>query len=183
VEGITELLVKWEHGDRNALDRLVPIVYDELHKLARAYLRRERPNRTLQPTALVNELYVKLAAQQKMSFQNRSQFFGLAATLMRNILVDQARRRRAAKRAGPQCRVSFSEAFGVPAEDDFDVLALDLELDDLARSYPQHGRIFELRFFGGLTIEEAAEVVGLSHATVERHWKFARAWLCKKLKS
>ena len=183
MDGVTELLVKWQHGDRAALDRLMPIVYDELHKLAKAYIRRERPNVILQPTALVNDLYLKLTDQQNMSWQNRTQFFGLAATLMRNILVDQARRRLAAKRGGHEYRVSFSEAGGVPTQDDFDVLALDLELQTLAKSYPEHCRIFELRFFGGLTIDETAAVVGLSHATVERHWKFARAWLVQRLKS
>lgn len=180
-EQITHLLVQWSDGDQAALDKLMPLVYDELHKLAGAYLRRERLNHTLQPTALVNEAYVRLIAQGNASWQNRAQFFGLAAKLMRNILVDHARQHLAAKRGGEQYRLSLSKADRIGNKPGIDLLALDDALTDLTRTYPEHGRIVELRFFGGLTIEETAAALGLSHATVERGWSFARAWLRREL--
>jgi RNA polymerase sigma factor (TIGR02999 family) len=167
----------WSEGDRGALDELMPLVYDELHKLAHLYLRRERYNHTLQPTALVNEAYVKLVQQENLSWQNRAQFFGLAAKLMRNILVDHARQHRAAKRGGEQCRLSLSDADRLGDNPDIDMIALDEALRDLESSHPEHSRIVELRFFGGLTIDETAELLAVSHATVEREWAFARAWL------
>jgi RNA polymerase sigma factor (TIGR02999 family) len=181
VEGITQLLVKWSDGDKTALDRLVPLVYDELHKLAGAYLRRERHNITLEPTALVNEAYVRLVGQQGASWQNRTQFFGMAAKLMRNILVDHARKRGAARRGGDQYRISLTKAERVAGKPDVDLVALDDALTLLAATHPEHSRVIELRFFGGLTIEETADVLGLSHATVERQWRFAKAWLRREL--
>ena len=180
-QGITQLLVRWSDGDKGALDELMPLVYDELHKLAYLYLRRERNNHTLQPTALVNEAYVKLVQQENLGWQNRAQFFGLAAKLMRNILVDHARRHKAAKRGGEQFRLSLSDADRLSNNPDIDMVELDEALTELESTYPEHSRIVELRFFGGLTIEETAEVLSVSHATVEREWAFARAWLRRKI--
>jgi RNA polymerase sigma factor (TIGR02999 family) len=180
-EGVTQLLTQWSKGDEAALNKLMPLVYDELHKLARAHMRREHGERTLQPTALVNEAYVKLVAQREVSWQSRAQFFGMAATLMRNILVDYARRRNAAKRGGGEYRISFSRADQLGQKPDMEILALDDALKEFAAAYPEHSRVVELRFFGGLTIEETSEVVGSSHATIERQWRFARAWLRREL--
>ena len=176
-EGITQLLLKWSGGDSSAREELMPLVYGELRSLAAKYLRRERVNHTLQPTALVNEAYLRLVDQQKVEWQNRAQFFGLAARLMRNILVDHARSHQAAKRGGQQFSVSLSRADRVSAEPEIDLVALHETLERLAAHDQQKGRIVELRFFGGLTIKETAEVLEISHATVERDWKMARAWL------
>lgn len=175
--GITVLLLKWSKGDSSAREELMPLVYGELRRLAARYLRRERVNHTLQPTALVNEAYLRLVDQQKVEWQNRAQFFGLAARLMRNILVDHARRHQAAKRGGQQFTVSLSRADRISQEAEIDLVALHETLERLAAHDQQKGRIVELRFFGGLTIEETAEVLEISHATVERDWKMARAWL------
>ena len=180
-EEITQLLVQWNHGDASALERLTPLVYDELRKLARHYLHQHGSQRTLQPTALVNEAYLRLVQQTEVQFQNRAQFYGLAAKLIRDLLVDDTRRRLAEKRGGGDLRVSFSEAEKVGQAEEVDLLALDQALDKLARHKPQHSRVVELRFFGGLTIAETAEVLGVSHATVERDWSFARAWLFSEL--
>jgi RNA polymerase sigma factor (TIGR02999 family) len=180
-EGVTQLLIAWGGGDKTALDALLPLVHDELHRLAHAYLRRERANHTLQPTALVNEAYVRLVEQQ-VRWQNRAQFFGIAANLMRQILVDHARQRMAGKRGGPdQQRLSLTQAERVFQQPEVDVLALDEALNRLTEFDAQQGRIVELKFFAGLTIEEICEVTGLSHATVEREWKLARAWLRREL--
>ncbi len=176
-EGITQLLLKWSGGDSSAREELMPLVFGELRRLAARYLRRERVNHTLQPTALVNEAYLRLVDQQKVKWQNRAQFFGLAARLMRNILVDHARSHQAAKRGGQQFSVSLSRADRVSEEPEIDLIALHETLERLAAHDQQKGRIVELRFFGGLTIEETAEVLEISHATVERDWKMARAWL------
>jgi len=180
-EGITQLLLKWSDGDRSAREKLMPLVYDELHRLAAKYLRRERANHTLQPTALVNEAYLRLVDQQTVKWQNRAQFFGLAAKLMRNILVDHARSHQADKRGGQQYSVSLSRADRVSKKPEVDLVALHETLKRLAAHDPQKSRIVELRFFGGLTIEETAEVLEISHATVERDWKMARAWLRREL--
>lgn len=180
---ITQLLKEWSAGDKRALDRLMPMVYDELRRLAKSYLRGERHQISLQPTALVHEAYLLLAAQsQQVSWENRAQFFGLAARMMRNILVDHARARQAEKRGGGELRVSLAAADRIGQEPEVELLALDDALNRLAEFSPQHSRIVELRFFGGLTIPETAEAMGLSHATVERHWSFARAWLRNELK-
>lgn len=180
-EGITELLVKWSDGDRAALDKLMPLVYAELRRLARNYLRRERRNHTLEPTALVHEAYLKLVGQQSVTWKNRAQFFALAAKLMRNILVDHARSRKAEKRGGERYLISLSKADRFAKKPDVDLIALDDALTDLEAIKPEHSRIIELRFFGGLTIEETAEAMGVSHATVERDWSFARSWLRREV--
>jgi RNA polymerase sigma factor (TIGR02999 family) len=181
--GVTQLLVKWSSGDKAALDELMPLVYDTLRKLASSHLRRERGNHSLQPTALVHEAYVRLVDQQTTSWQNRTQFFGMAAKLMRNILVDLARDRRTAKRGGGQYLLSLSKADRIGKKPDIDLMALNDALNKLAAMKPEHAQVIELRFFGGLTIEETAEAMGISHATVERDWAFARAWLRREMKS
>jgi RNA polymerase sigma factor (TIGR02999 family) len=181
-EGISQLLVKWGDGDEAALEDLMPLVYNELRRLANNYLRRERPGHTLQPTALVNEAYLKLVDQKHTRWQNRAQFYGIAAQLMRRILVDHARLRHAEKRGGAeQQRLSITSAGDLAIKPDLDVLALHEALEELAILDPQQSRIVELKFFGGLSIEEISEVMRLGHATVERDWKMARAWLRRKL--
>jgi RNA polymerase sigma factor (TIGR02999 family) len=181
-QGITQLLTRWSDGDETALDKLMPIVYSELRRLASNYLRRERANHTLQPTALVNEAYLKLIDQKSARWQNRAQFYGIAAQLMRRILVDHARQHKAAKRGGSdQLRLSITSADNLATKPDLDVLSLHEALEELATLDPQQGRIVELKFFGGLSIEETGEVLGVGHATVERDWKMARAWLRRKL--
>ncbi len=181
-ENITQLLVDWSRGDQKALDKLMPMVYRELRRLAGNYLRRERPGHTLQPTALVNEAYLKLIDQKSAKWQNRAQFYGVAAQLMRRILVDHARQHQAAKRGGSdRQRLSITSAGQLAAKPDVDLLALHEALEELKSFDPQQERIVELRFFGGLSIEETAEVMGIGHATVERDWKLARAWLRRKL--
>jgi len=158
------------------------MVYSELRRLAGNYLRRERRDHTLQPTALVNEAYLKLIDQKTARWQNRAQFYGIAAQLMRRILVDHARQHKAAKRGGSdQQRLSITSAGGLVAKPDLDVLALHEALEELKTIDPQQERVVELKFFGGLSIEETAEVMKLGHATVERDWKMARAWLRRKL--
>lgn len=181
-ESITLLLERWTGGDASALDRLIPLVYDELHRLAVNYLRRERREHTLQPTALVNELYLKIFDQQRMNWRNRAQFFGVAAQLMRRILVDHARAHHSTKRGGDRFCVSLRNvkaAFG--SEPDADLLALHNVLNRLEEIDPDQARIVELRFFAGLTIKETAEVMQTSHATVEREWKIAKAFLKSEL--
>ena len=186
-EGVTQLLVDWSKGDQRALDKLMPLVYGELRRLASNYLRRERLGHTLQPTALVNEAYLKLIDQKSVKWQNRAQFYGVAAQLMRRILVDHARQHQAAKRGGSdQQRLSITSAHQIGAkqlatEPAIDLLALHEALNELAEIDPQQSRLVELKFFGGLSIEETAEVLGVGHATVERDWKMARAWLRRKL--
>jgi len=181
---ITRLLREWQGGSAEALDRLMPLVYDELHTLASRYLSRERREHTLQTTALVNEAYLKLAGQREVDWQNRAHFFGIAAQLMRRILVDHARRDSRAKRGGHALHLSLDDAdpSSPPAPvDAIDVYALDRALSRLEALDPQQGRVVELRFFGGLTIEEAAVVMGLSSATIKREWVVARAWLYREL--
>jgi len=181
-EGITQLLIDWGKGDQAALEKLMPLVYSELRRLASNYLRRERGEHTLQPTALVNEAYLKLVDQRNAKWQNRAHFFGISAQLMRRILVDHARQRQAVKRGGvEQQRLSITSAQVVMRQPETDLLALNEALEELTKMDPLHGRIVELKFFGGLSIEETAEVLGISHATVERDWKLARAWLRRQL--
>lgn len=177
---LTQLLIDWSKGDQAALDKLVPYVYDELRRLARHYMRRERPGHTLQTSALVNEAYLRLV-DQSVSWQNRAHFLGIAARLMRHILVDHARSHNYAKRGGGAEKVSLDQAADLAQARASDLIALDDALKSLAEMDPQQGSIVELRFFGGLTIEETAEVVGLSHATVEREWSAARAWLRREM--
>ena len=178
---VTELLVRWRGGDRAALDALVPLVYDELRHLAHHYLQRERPGHTLQSTALVHEAYARLVEQNLPEWQNRAHFFGVAAQLMRQILVDYARNRRAAKRGGDACRVTLDDAASLPQRVDVDVVALDDALKHLAKIDPQQSRVVELRFFAGLSIEDASEVMGISTSTVTRDWNTARVWLYREL--
>ena len=178
---ITQLLLKWSSGDKAALDDLIPIVYDELRKLAAKYLRLRSRSNTLQATALVHEAYVRLADQTNISMEHRAQFFGLAAKVMRDILVDHARKRLSAKRGGQQLHLSLSAADRFSSKPEIELIALDDALEQLAATNPKHSRVVELRFFGGLTIEETARVMNLSHATTERYWSFARAWLRSEL--
>jgi len=178
---VTALLEAWTAGDTAARDELMPLVYQELRRRAAGYLRHERRNHTLQPTALVNEVYLRLVDQRRAVWQNRAQFFGVASQMMRRILVDRARARRMAKRSGQWARVTLDEAAKASPPVDVDVLDLDAALIRLAAVDPRKSRIAELRFFGGLSLEEAAEVIGISRATVERDWQAARAWLFKEL--
>jgi RNA polymerase sigma factor (TIGR02999 family) len=181
-EAITQLLIDWGEGDQAALEKLMPLVYSELRRLATNYLRRERTGHTLQPTALVNEAYLKLVGQKSAKWQNRAQFFAISAQLMRRILVDHARRHQAEKRGGSeQQRLSITTAEELVKAPAIDLLALNEALDELAKMDPQQSRIVELKFFGGLSIDETAEVLGIGHATVEREWKSARAWLRRQL--
>jgi RNA polymerase sigma factor (TIGR02999 family) len=181
-ESITQLLTKWSGGDETALEELMPLVYQELRRLAGNYLRRERPGHTLQPTALVNEAYLRLVDQKSARWQNRAQFYGIAAQLMRRILVDHARVKHANKRGGSdQQRLSITSAGELAVKPHLDLLALHEAMEELAEFDAQQSRVVELKFFGGLSIEEIAEVLGVGHATVERDWKMARAWLRRKL--
>jgi RNA polymerase sigma factor (TIGR02999 family) len=180
---ITRLLREWQGGSAEALQRLIPLVYDELHTLASRYLSGERQDHTLQTTALVNEAYLKLAGQRQ-DWQSRAHFFGIAAQLMRRILVDHARRDRRVKRGGGAPHLSLDDAdppSAPPPVDAVDAYGLDQALSRLEALDPQQGRIVELRFFGGMTIEETAEVMGISSATVKREWAVARAWLYREL--
>ena len=178
---ITQLLLKWSSGEPSAVNELLPMVYDELRKMARLYLRKERLNHSLQPTSLVHEAYLRMVNQPQVSWESRAQFFGLASTLMRNILVDHARKRQAEKRGGGEILVSLSHADRISKQTDVNLLELDDALKNLATNSPHHARVVELRYFGGLTIEETALVMSSSHSTVEREWSFARAWLKKEL--
>jgi len=178
---VTQLLIRWGTGDHEALNELIPIIYKELRKLASSSLRRGRVHVTIQPTALVHEAYIKLADQTNTHWENRAQFFGLAAKLMHDIIIDEVRKRLALKRGGGQLRVSLSQADRFSKTSELELLELEDALAELAVTNPQHARIVELRFFGGLTIEETAEVLGISHATVERSWTFAKAWLRRQL--
>jgi len=178
---ITELLVRWRGGDREALDSLLPLVYDELRRIARHYLQGERPGHTLQSTSLVNEAYVRMVAQDFPQWQNRAHFFAVAAQLMRQILVDHARNHRASKRGGDVYKVSLDEAGDQPQATDVDIVALDDALNNLAAMDPQQSKVVELKFFAGLSIEDTAEVLGISASTVKRDWITARAWLYREL--
>ncbi len=178
---VTQLLVRWRGGDRVALDALMPLVYTELRRLAKHYLQRERPDHTLQSTALVHEAFVRLVGQNSPQWQNRSHFFGVAAQLMRQILVDHARSHRADKRGGGVCKLTLNDAAEQPLPVDVDVVALDRALKALAELDPQQSRIVELKFFAGLSNEDASEVLGISSSTVKRDWVTARAWLFREL--
>lgn len=180
---VTGLLQAWNDGQPGALDALMPIVYAELHRLARGTLRGERHDHTLQATALVNEAYVRLVGQTRMRWQNRAQFFGTAAQFMRRILVDHARDRLAAKRGAGAPRVELDEAILATQERGIDLLALDAALERLEQLDPRQSRLVVLRFFGGLTIEEASAVLEISPATAKREWVTARIWLRRELAS
>jgi RNA polymerase sigma factor (TIGR02999 family) len=176
---VTALLRDWSGGDRAALERLMPLVYAELRRLAASYLRVEREDHTLQPTALVHEAYLRLIDQRGVNWQNRAHFFGIAAQMMRRILVDHARRRHAAKRDASALLLQVSDEDG---SRDPELLALDAALSGLESLDARQARIVELRFFGGLTVEETAEVAGVSPATVKREWRTARAWLAREIR-
>jgi RNA polymerase sigma factor (TIGR02999 family) len=176
-EDITRLLIAWSNGDREALSKLTPLVYDQLRLMASRFMQRERPDHTLQPTALVNEAFLRLVKQKGIKWQNRAHFFGISAKLMRQILVEHARSYQTAKRDSGGPKLSLDEAMFVPEEKGVDILALDDALTRLADFDPEKSRIVELRFFGGLNIEETAEVIGVSPATIKREWSVAKAWL------
>jgi RNA polymerase sigma-70 factor, ECF subfamily len=178
---VTQLLVDWGNGNQAALDKLMPLVYDELHRLAHRYMDRERPGHTLQTSALVNEAFVRLVDQNDVHWQNRAHFFGIAAQLMRRILVDYARSRHYAKRGGDARQVSFDEAMIVSPERATEVVALDDALKRLAVIDERKSQIVEFRFFGGLSIEETAEVLKVSPGTIMRDWTLAKAWLRKEM--
>ena len=175
------MLQAWSKGDKNALDQIIPIVHEELKRLAHIYMRGERPGHTLQTTALVNEAYLRLIDADNVSWQDRTHFFAVAARLMRRILVDFARSRNFQKRGGEANRVSFDEALQVSLEPDPDLVALDAALDDLAKVDQRKAEVVELRYFGGLSIEETAEALQVSEETVKRDWRLARSWLLKQL--
>jgi RNA polymerase sigma factor (TIGR02999 family) len=178
---ITQLLIAWSEGRKDALDGLLPLVYEQLRRMASSYVRRERPDQALQPTALVHEAYLRLIDQSRVQWRNRAHFYGVAAQIMRRVLVDRIRAERAEKRGGGWTRVALVDEMMPAAAVDVDVLALDEALRRLAAFDPQQARIVELRYFGGLTIEEAAEVLKISPATVVREWTIARAWLRAEL--
>lgn len=180
-QDVTQLLVNWSNGDQAALDALLPIVNDELRRLARRYLRREHPGHTLQPTALVNEAYLRLIGQQNVQWQNRTHFFGIAAQLMRRILIDHARSYQYQKRGGGALRVSLDEAATVTEAQTAELLAVDEALEKLTAMDARKGRIVELRFFGGLNLDETAAVLNISSPTVQREWRAAKAWLHRLL--
>ena len=180
---VTQLLVAWGGGDQAARDELMPLVYEELRRLAHKCMRRERPAHTLQTSALLNEAYVRLVDQKNIQWQDRAHFFGIAARLMRQVLVDYARTRNYAKRGGDNRRVSLDEAMIVSRERAAEVVALDEALKTLAEIDPRQSQIVELRFFGGLSIDETAEVLAVSPGTVMRDWTLAKAWLRRALTS
>jgi RNA polymerase sigma factor (TIGR02999 family) len=177
----TELLVAWGRGEASAFERLVPLVHDELRLLARRYMRRERANHTLEPTALVNEAYLRMIVINRIDWQNRAHFFGIAARVMRQILVDSARRHRAPQRGGRMQHVPLDEALLPSAVRHPDLVALDEALKRLEAVHPRKSHVVELRYFGGMKLEEAATVLGLSRDTVKRDWRFAKLWLLREL--
>jgi RNA polymerase sigma factor (TIGR02999 family) len=177
----TDLLLAWGQGDVGAFDRLAPLVYSELRRLAQRYMGRERPGHTLQATALVNEAYMRLVVIKQVRWQNRAHFFAMAARMMRRILVDSARARGNDKRGGGARRVEFDEALAVANELGPDLVALDEALTTLETVHPRKSQVVELRFFGGLSLEEAAEALHVSTDTVKRDWRFAKLWLLREL--
>jgi RNA polymerase sigma factor (TIGR02999 family) len=181
VHDVTGLLLSWRQGDAAALDRLVPLVYDELRRVARRHLRREQPGHALQATALVHEVYLRLVDVNQLTLKNRTHFFAVAATLMRQILVDHARRQQADKRGGGATMMSLDDVSPAAQPPSVDVLALDQALAALAAIDARQSRVVELRFFAGFNIDEAAEALGMSPATVEREWALAKAWLFRRL--
>lgn len=178
---ITALLGQWQGGSQSALDQLTPLVYRELRRLAQSYLRRERPGHTLQGTALVHEAYLRLVDQRQVQWRDRSHFFALSAELIRRILVDHARSKMAEKRGGDQVKLSLEEGMDAPVPGDLDLIALDDALQVLARTDFQQSRIVELRYFAGLSIEETADVLHISPATVKRDWVIAKAFLKREM--
>jgi len=180
--GLTELLSDWQRGDQSALNKLTPLVYDELRRIAHRYVQRENYGHTLETTALVNEAYLRLAGQKQIDWQNRSHFFAVTAQIMRHILIDHARRRRYAKHGGDAQRVSLAEAEAMSRERANELVALDEALAELAEFDMRKSRVVELRYFGGLDLEETAQVLGISVMTVRRDWRAAKAWLFRRMK-
>lgn len=179
---VTQMLLAWRSGDQDALERLIPIVYDELRRLARGYMRREREGQTLQPTALVNEAFLRLVKQSQIDWQNRSHFFAIAAQIMRRFLIDRARAKQYEKRGGGAQQVELAEGDAVTPGASVDVLALHEAMERLAAVDPRKSRLVELRYFGGLSAEETAEVLGISVITVKREWAKAKAWLYREIR-
>ncbi len=180
--GLSELLSDWQQGDETALTKLTPLVYDELRRIAHRYVQRERNGHTLGTTALVNEAYLRLAGQKKIEWQNRAHFFAVTAQVMRHILIDHARRRHYAKHGGEAQRVSLSEAEVMSHERARELVSMDEALDELAEFDVRKSRVVELRYFGGLDLEETAKVLGVSVMTVRRDWRAAKAWLYRRMK-
>lgn len=180
-QNVTQLLVEWSNGDTSALDALIPLVYDELRRLARHYLQQEKPGHTLSSTALVHEAYLRLVNQRAVTWQNRAHFFGVASQMMRRILVDHARRRGSQKRRGEAYTLALDDPSLAVEHRSVDLVALDEALNGLAKLDQRQSRLVELRFFGGLSIEETSEVLGVSTPTVKRDWASARAWLFREL--
>ena len=180
---ITRLLSEWNQGNRAALDSLLPLVYDELHRLAGSYMRQERPDHTLQTTALVHEAYLRLVGSQNARWENRVHFFAAAAQVMRHILIDYARGHTRGKRGGGQAEISLDEAAVLSSERAHELLAVDDALNSLTALDSRKGRVFELRYFGGLSVDEAAEALHVSPATIARDWRMAKAWLTRELRA
>ena len=178
---VTQMLHDWSHGDREVLDKLVPVVYEELRRQAARYLKRERPGHTLQTTALIHEAYIRLIDQKNVHWQNRAHFYAISAKLMRRILVDHARSRQAAKRGGSDIKLPLEEAMIASEGREVDLVALDEALERLAAIDPQQSRVVELKFFSGMSVEETAEVLGVSTRTVKRDWNVAKAWLRREI--
>jgi RNA polymerase sigma factor (TIGR02999 family) len=178
---LTQLLMDWSNGDAQALEKLIPLVYRDLHRLAERYLRSESPGHTLQSTALVHEAYLRLIDQRNTRWQNRAHFFGISAQLIRRILVDHARARNAGKRGGYAAKIHLDESVAAPDQQDVDLVVLDDRLKALSDIDPQQARVVELRYFAGLTVEETAEVMHVSPTTVKREWRLARAWLHREI--
>ena len=178
---VTELLIAWNGGDQAALSELMPLVFTELRVLAGIYLKRERPGHTLQPTALVNEVYLRLVDREQVTWENRAHFFGLAARMMRRLLVNHAEARRAEKRGGGAAKVSLDEAVLPGCAPEVDVLGLDAALQELERLDPRQGQVVEMRYFSGLSIAETAEALQISPATVKRDWETAKLWLRRRM--
>lgn len=182
-QDVTQILKDWSGGSQDASARLMPLVYEELRRLAREYLRRERGDHTLQATALVHEAYLRMVDEKNVSWKDRAHFYGIAARLMRQILVDHARAHNAAKRGGLEQKFSLDEARDLPAPGATDLVALDGALEHFAKTYPRKSEVVELKFFGGLETNEIAEVLQVSEKTVLRDWSFAKLWLCRELKT
>lgn len=178
---VTQLLRAWSQGDQSVKDELYQLVYDELHRLAHRYMRRENAGHTLQTTALVNEAYLRLADAQNLSFQDRTHFFAVSANVMRRILIDEARARRADRRGGDNIVLAIDEALDSEKQEDLDLIALDLALQGLAKINERQSKVVELRYFGGLSVEETAKVLSVSPDTVMRDWRFAKAWLKREM--
>ena len=178
---VTQILRDWSGGDASAAERLMPLVYDELRRLARSYLRRERSDHTLQPTALVNEAYLKLVDQSRVSWQDRHHFFGIAAQMMRRVLVDHARANAAEKRGGQRDKVSLEDVDVSTGQRAAELVELDDALQRLTEVFPRKGKVVELRFFGGFSVVESAEILGVSDKTIMREWESAKLWLYREL--